>query len=214
MACLSAAATNLALCVLSTRSPGPRSDCAKDGNEAVRRGLGRQRVSAGLTVHSVRGPRCPGDLELIPIRLSLSPFSYALVLSATLLTGGRVADIFSSKWTFIVGFAALGVFNILLGFVSKCPHPRVAVRLYAIRSSSFLSSRVLPANKNAFLFLRAVSAFGASLTIPAATNLIIHLFPDPKEQAIAIALFGGSGAIANILGLIIGGALLVADYTW
>ena len=92
------------------------------------------------------------------------------------------------------------------------------------------------ADKNGFLFLRAISALGAALTIPAATNLIINLFPDPAEQvsrspgsgggrpkiadtlalsqAIAIAIFGGSGAIANIIGLIVGGALLIADYRW
>ncbi|KAL7417151.1 major facilitator superfamily domain-containing protein [Mrakia frigida] len=113
--------------------------------------------------------------------------AYALVLAATLLTGGRLADIWSSKWVFIIGFFALGAFSLGLGFVK---------------------------NKIGLLLLRALSAAGAALTIPAATNLVVHLFPDPKEQATALALFGGSGAIANIIGLILGGALLVADYTW
>ena len=78
----------------------------------------------------------------------------------------------------------------------------------------------------------------ASLTIPSATNLIVHLFPEPDKQATAIAIFGGSGAIANIVsppqststtcsgadtsilslllsiefGLILGGALLLGGW--
>jgi len=45
--------------------------------------------------------------------------AYALVLAATLLTGGRLADIWSSKWVFIIGFFALGTFSLGLGFVKN-----------------------------------------------------------------------------------------------
>jgi MFS family permease len=76
--------------------------------------------------------------------LFVSPLhSYALVLAATLLTGGRLADMWSSKIVFITGFFALGIFSLTLGFVK---------------------------NKVGFLILRAFSAFGGSLTIPAATK--------------------------------------------
>lgn len=37
----------------------------------------------------------------------------------------------------------------------------------------------------------------ASLTIPSALTLLVNLFPDPAEQARAIGVFGGCGAIGN-----------------
>jgi MFS family permease len=56
---------------------------------------------------------------------------------------------------------------------------------------------------------------GAAFTIPAAFNMIIQLFPDPAEQARAIAIFGTSGALGNIGGLLIGGVLSqLATWHW
>ena len=80
----------------------------------------------------------------------------------------------------------------------------------------------------------------AALTIPSALSLIVHLFPEPDEQAFAIGVFGGSGAIANVslshlqptrnsaadsfpsrlpsfpqvLGLLLGAVLLLASWHW
>ena len=48
---------------------------------------------------------------------------------------------------------------------------------------------------------------GAALTIPSCISLIIQLVPDPKEQSLALASFGASGAIGNALGFVIGGVL-------
>lgn len=86
----------------------------------------------------MRGRNDGADLLLL-----LTPLRYALVLAATLLTGGRLADVWSSKIVFITGLLALGVLSLALGFVK---------------------------NKVGFLILRACSAFGGSLTIPAATK--------------------------------------------
>ncbi|KAL7416396.1 major facilitator superfamily-domain-containing protein [Mrakia frigida] len=113
--------------------------------------------------------------------------AYSLTLASSLLTGGRIADTKNPKVVFIVGFLALGLFSMGVG---------------------------LSRDKNTLLVLRAFSGLGASLTIPAATNLIVHLFPEPDLQETAIAIFGGSGAVANILGLFIGGCLVSAGWPW
>jgi MFS family permease len=53
------------------------------------------------------------------------------------------------------------------------------------------------------------------MTIPSALRLLIYVFPDPDEQARAIGIFGGSGAVASVLGLIIGGFLVQwASWPW
>lgn len=38
---------------------------------------------------------------------------------------------------------------------------------------------------------------GGALTVPSALNLMVRLLPNPQEQARAIAVFGGSGAVGN-----------------
>ena len=48
------------------------------------------------------------------------------------------------------------------------------------------------------LFILTHDAFAVgSMTIPSALNLIVQLFPEPREQSLAIAIFGASGAIGN-----------------
>lgn len=38
---------------------------------------------------------------------------------------------------------------------------------------------------------------GAALTIPSALALIVKFFPEPREQALALGMFGGMGGIGN-----------------
>ena len=69
--------------------------------------------------------------------------------------------------------------------------------------------------KIALLVLRALGGIGGALTIPSALSLIVQLFPDPAHQARAIALFGSSGAIGNVLGILIGAVLVqYAGWAW
>jgi MFS family permease len=44
-------------------------------------------------------------------------------------------------------------------------------------------------------------------------HLIVHMYPDPAEQAKAVTAFGGMGAIGTVLGLLIG-ALFVGLASW
>lgn len=61
--------------------------------------------------------------------------------------------------------------------------------------------------------LRALGGLAAAQTIPSALTLLVNVFPEPDEQALAIGIFGGTGAVANILGLIIG-AIFVQFASW
>ena len=61
----------------------------------------------------------PPKRKLIELFLWPVHCSYALVLAATLLTGGRLADIWSAKWIFIGGFAFLGVTSLVIPFISQ-----------------------------------------------------------------------------------------------
>jgi len=109
-----------------------------------------------------------------------------LTFASFLLVSGRISDVYSAKWAFIVGLAGLGVLDLGLGFVK---------------------------NKIGFFVLRAVAGIFSALTIPSALNLIIKLFPDPVEQSTALSAFGATGAIANAIGAVIG-AVLVQEASW
>lgn len=87
--------------------------------------------------------------------------AYSLTLAAFLLAAGRVSDLLSPKWVFLGGFLWLAVFSLGIGFTT---------------------------DKVTMIVLRALSGIGAAATIPAALNLIVHLFPEEREQARAISM--------------------------
>lgn len=111
----------------------------------------------------------------------------------------------SPEFAFIGGVAGLGVLSVGAGFVtSKIP----------------------------LIVLRALCGIAASMTIPSALTLLVNVFTEPAEQARAIGVFGGCGAVGNgeynrtsacemnaeklsfiVLGLIIG-AIFVQWATW
>ncbi|KAI0791401.1 MFS general substrate transporter [Abortiporus biennis] len=112
--------------------------------------------------------------------------AFQLTFAAFLLISGRISDIYSPKYAFVIGAFVLGVFSIGAGFSP---------------------------DKITLIVLRALSGICASLTIPSALTLLVNLFPEPAEQGRALGLFGGCGAIGNALGLIIG-AIFVEFATW
>ncbi|KAF8067698.1 major facilitator superfamily domain-containing protein [Lyophyllum atratum] len=111
---------------------------------------------------------------------------YQLTFASLLLISGRLSDLYNPKFVFLSGAAAISVFSLAAGFV------RTQVPL---------------------IVLRALMGVGASLTVPSALYLIIHLFPDPGQQSKAVAAFAASAAIGNVIGLIIG-ALIVSYSSW
>ncbi|KAI0045819.1 MFS general substrate transporter [Auriscalpium vulgare] len=114
--------------------------------------------------------------------------AYASTFAAFLLISGRVSDIYSAKWSFIVGSALVGLFALGCGLV----HDKVGM-----------------------FILRAFTGIAAAATVPSALSLIVEWFPDPEEQSQAIAFFGGSSAIGNVMGIIIGGIFVQwASWRW
>ncbi|KAI0667392.1 MFS general substrate transporter [Trametes maxima] len=112
--------------------------------------------------------------------------AFQLTFASFLLISGRISDVYNPKFAFIGGVSVLGILSIGAGFVtSKIP----------------------------LIVLRALSGIAASMTIPSALTLLVNVFTEPTEQARAIGVFGGCGAIGNVLGLIIG-AIFVQYASW
>ncbi|KAM5541656.1 hypothetical protein V8D89_004846 [Ganoderma adspersum] len=112
--------------------------------------------------------------------------AFQLTFASFLLISGRISDVYNPKFAFIGGVSGLGVLSIGAGFVtSKIP----------------------------LIVLRALCGIAASMTIPSALTLLVNVFTEPAEQARAIGVFGGCGAVGNVLGLIIG-AIFVQFASW
>ncbi|OJT09253.1 Cephamycin export protein CmcT [Trametes pubescens] len=112
--------------------------------------------------------------------------AFQLTFASFLLISGRISDVYNPKFAFIGGVAVLGILSIGAGFVT---------------------------NKIPLIVLRALSGIAASMTIPSALTLLVNVFTEPNEQARAIGVFGGCGAVGNVLGLIIG-AIFVQFASW
>ncbi|KZS86477.1 MFS general substrate transporter [Sistotremastrum niveocremeum HHB9708] len=134
-------------------------------------------------------PAVPTISEQLKMNASESVWiisAYPLTFASFLLLSGRLSDIYNPKYSFIAGCASLGLLSLGAGFT----HTKIGL-----------------------LVIRGISGVGGALTIPSALNLIVHLYPNEKEQALAISIFGASGAVGNVCGVIIG-ALLTQFAGW
>ncbi|ODO11534.1 hypothetical protein I350_00314 [Cryptococcus amylolentus CBS 6273] len=114
--------------------------------------------------------------------------SYSICFAAFLLFAGRLSDIFPASIVFEGGFFVLGIFSLVVSFVTS--------------------------NKYGFLILRGLAGIAGSMTIPSSYHLTVHMFPDHKEQQAKLALLSLSGAIGNVLGLQVMTPVVRQSYKW
>jgi EmrB/QacA subfamily drug resistance transporter len=114
--------------------------------------------------------------------------AYTLAFGGLLLLGGRVADYFGRKRTFVVG---------LLGFAAASALGGIAP------TAGFLYGA------------RALQGVFAAVLAPAVLSLITTTFTQPEERAKAFAVYGAISGTGAAIGLIAGGALTeFANWRW
>ncbi|KAK8854629.1 hypothetical protein IAR55_003368 [Kwoniella newhampshirensis] len=117
------------------------------------------------------------DLDIVYASSSWIITAYSVTFAAFLLFWGRVSDLYSAKPVFAYGFLLLGLINLIISFMT---------------------------DKYAYFIFRALSGIAGAATIPSAFRLILAIF-EPEELSLALTLFGLSGALANITGLVLAG---------
>ncbi|GAA3016384.1 drug resistance transporter, EmrB/QacA subfamily [Actinokineospora globicatena] len=105
---------------------------------------------------------------------------YALSFGSLLLIGGRVADLFGRKITFLVGVAGFALASAVGGAAG--------------------SFEVLVA-------ARVGQGVFAALLAPAALSLLTTTFTDPAERGKAFGIFGAISGAGGAIGLLLGGVL-------
>ena len=140
------------------------------------------------TVVNIALPAVSADLDISPATQQWIVTAYTLTFGGFLLLGGRIADFWGRKRTYLVGTAGFAVASALGGL----------------------------AQNEAMLFgARALQgAFGALLA-PASLALMTVLFTDAKERAKAFAVYGAIAGGGSAVGLLLGGVLTeYADWRW
>ena len=114
--------------------------------------------------------------------------AYALTFGAVLLIGGRIADYWGRKRTFILGLVVFAVASLLAGL--------------AVDVTMLIGGRVL-------------QGAGAALMAPAALSLVSVTFPSGRARNLAFGVLGGITSSGAAVGLLLGGVLTeFVDWRW
>ncbi|MFJ8668195.1 MFS transporter [Streptomyces sp. NPDC093600] len=142
--------------------------------------LAQLMVVLDATIVNIALPSAQQDLGISDGNRQWVITAYALAFGGLLLFGGRIADLWGRKRTFVVG---------LIGFAAAS-----ALGGAATGEALMLGARALQ------------GAFGALLA-PAALSLLAVMFTDTKERAKAFGIYGAIAGGGGAVGLILGGFL-------
>ncbi|MGY2004583.1 MFS transporter [Blastococcus sp. SYSU DS1024] len=145
-------------------------------------------VILDATIVNIALPAVTADLGISAASQQWIVTAYTLTFGGFLLLGGRIADFWGRKRTYLVGAAGFAVASALGGI----------------------------AQNEAMLFgARALQGVFGALLAPASLALLTVLFTDPRERAKAFGVYGAIAGGGSAVGLLLGGVLTeYADWRW
>ncbi|OZC51596.1 MFS transporter [Rhodococcoides fascians A21d2] len=145
-------------------------------------------VVLDVTIVTIALPEAQQDLNLSDTQRQWVVTAYALAFGALLLLGGRVADYWGRKRTFMVGMVGFGAASAWGGIAS---------------------------NGTELVIARAVQGTFAALLAPAALAMLTVIFTHGRERNLAFAIFGTIAGTGAAVGLVLGGVLTeFASWRW
>ncbi len=140
------------------------------------------------TVVNVALPSIQRELHFSSAGLAWVMNAYLIAFGGLMLLAGRLGDLLSRRAVFLVGLVIFTAASLVCGLAS--------------------SSAVLVA-------ARFVQGVGGAMTAAVTLGMIVTMFPDPREQAKAIGVYGFVASGGGTIGLLVGGALTQAiDWHW
>lgn len=137
-----------------------------------------------MTILNVALPTLQKDFGASPAQLQWMVAGYGTVFALLLVTAGRLGDIFGYKPMLILGMAGFTCASLLCGIVPT-PDTLIAARL--------------------------LQGLAGALMAPQGTSLVQIMFA-PHERMKPLAVYGLLGGFATMLGPILGGAIIGADW--
>jgi EmrB/QacA subfamily drug resistance transporter len=145
-------------------------------------------VVLDATVVNIALPQAQADLGISDADRQWVLTAYTLTFGGLLLLGGRIADYWGRKRTFVVGIIGFAAASALGGAATNGP------LLFTARGLQ--------------------GAFGALLA-PASLALLTVLFTDTRERAKAFGVYGAIAGGGSAVGLVMGGVLTeYANWRW
>ncbi|MFE7507464.1 MFS transporter [Promicromonospora sp. NPDC057488] len=132
------------------------------------------------TIVNVALPSAQIDLGLSDTARQWVVTAYALAFGAFLLLGGRIADFWGRRRTFVLGLVLFGAASAWGGLAHSGAELLVA---------------------------RGVQGVAAALMAPAALAIMTVTFPHGRERNTAFAIFGAVAGAGSAVGLLLGGVL-------
>ena len=133
-------------------------------------------------------PRIAEDLDTGLSGLQWVVDAYTLALASVVLSAGFLADRFGRRRLFTIGLIIFTATSLVAGFAGDITVLNTA---------------------------RAVQGIGAAIMFAVSLALLAHAFPEPKERAGALAVYGATIGASFAVGPLAGGALTSAlDWGW
>jgi len=136
-----------------------------------------------ISIVNVAIPSIQRDLDATYSQIQWVLAGYQLAFAVTLITGGRLGDIFGRKRLFMLGMAGFTLASALCG-LAQSPEMLIGSR-----------------------FLQGVMG---ALMFPQVLSVIQVAFP-PRQRGAAFGIFGATIGLATITGPLVGGLLIEAD---
>lgn len=145
-------------------------------------------VNLDTTIVNIALPSAQADLGITDGNRQWVITAYALTFGGLLLLGGKIADLWGRRRTFLTGLIGFAVASVLGG----------------------------AAGDQALLFAaRALQGVFGALLAPAALSLLTVLFSNPKERGKAFGLYAAISGSGAAIGLLLGGVLTeYLDWRW
>ena len=145
-------------------------------------------VVLDIAIVNVALPSIQTDLGFSQSGLAWVVNAYLIAFGGLLLLSGRVGDLVGQRRVFLIGLAIFTVASLL------CAVAQTQAMLVAAR------------------FVQGV---GGALTSAVILGMIVTMFPEPREQAKAIGVYGFVASAGGSIGLLAGGALTEAiNWHW
>lgn len=137
-------------------------------------------VVLDVAIVNIALPSIQTSLHVRPENLQWVVIAYGLTLGGFLLLGGRCADLLGRRTMLITGITVFTIGSLACG----------------------LSQSIGP-----LIGFRAMQGLGSAFTAPAALSSLTSIFPEGPERTKALGIWGGVGAGAGAVGVLLGGAI-------
>jgi EmrB/QacA subfamily drug resistance transporter len=124
-------------------------------------------------------PKIQAAMDLSPAGLAWVQDAYTLVFGGLLLLAARAGELLGRRRVFVFGLAVFATASLLVGLS---------------QAGWWL------------ITARGVQGIGAAIVAPASLSILTANFPEGRDRAKAVALYGATAGIGASLGLVIGGA--------